>query len=176
MRVICLFLTLFLSMICFSQTCNIKVVKTHNQYGVDSVLINSFDYEIINNGEEPCWIWLDRNKISNNDSINIRNYFKEAKIGSDGSLYQWMCDGNVASFIGTVFSSWIKVLPPEEKFYLSFFCKSEDFHSIVSEIDSVMVVIPETEIVKQCPGINDKRIKEKFTYEPSFISIPWNFF
>ena len=82
---------------------------------------------------------------------------------------------NVESFVGTIFSSWTKVLSPKEKFYISFLYNSIDFRFIKALIDTSIVVVPETEVVKECPGINDERIKEKFTYQPTFISIPLEF-
>lgn len=175
MRVIYLLFILLFSEACFSQVSDIQSIKTRNQYYIDTTLVKVFNYELINNGEETYWIWFDKNKINDNNIANIRNYFKKVSNGVDGSLYQWMCDMNVESFVGTIFSSWTKVLSPKEKFYISFLYNSQDIRFIETLIDTSIIIVPETEVIEQCPGINDGRIKEKFTYQPTFISIPWNF-
>ena len=175
MRIIYLLFVLLFSETCFSQVSEIQFIKTKNQYYINTTLVNVLNYEIINNGEETYWLWFDKNKINDNNITNIRNYFKKVSNGADGSLYQWMCDMNVESFVGTIFSSWTKVLSPKEKFYISFLYNSLDFRFIKALIDTSIVVVPETEVVEECPGINDERIKEKFTYQPTFISIPLEF-
>lgn len=176
MRLVCLLFILLFSEACFSQASEIQFTKVENQYYIDSTLINSLNYEIINNGEKPYWIWFDKNKINDNNFVNIRNFFKKVSNGADGSLYQWMCDMDVSSFIGSIFSSWMKVLSPKGKFYISFLYDSEEIRSMTTLIDASIVFAPEVEVIKQCPGINDERIKEKFTYQPIFINIPWNLF
>ena len=162
---------------CFAQVPNIVIKKSNNDFYVDNQLIKNLSYEITNNDSSPVWIWFSKEDMNFlNDSLKVRRYFKMSHIKVDGSYYQWMCDGNVEAFTASLFNFWAKVLYPQESFYISFIHKEVDISVMMAIIDTHLNKVYEKEIVKQCPGIEEKTIKKGFTFNSSIISIPWECF
>lgn len=160
---------------CYAQVPDVKIQKEKGDFYAKDQLIENVNYIITNNEEVPIWIWFSPDNTSLlNNSQKIRQYFKSFSAQSDGSYYQWMCDGNVASFTASLFFSFVKVLPPGEHFYISFIHHDIDVSEIQLFIDTHLNIVLEKEIVKLCPGVNDDSVKKKFTFCPSIISIPWN--
>lgn len=162
---------------CFAQVPNMKIQKENTHFYIDNKLVGNLNYIVTNNGNVPVWLWFSKENISLlENSQKIKRYFKIPPSMGDGSYYQWMCDGNVESFISSLFFYFGKVIQPKEKFYISFTYQNTDISTMIPAIDTHLNIVSEKEIMKQCPGIETKAVKEQFTFRPSIITIPWDYF
>lgn len=179
-----IFLTIFISL---CGLCGMAQ-KTVDSVSIDKEICHFFinginscynvNIRIKNNLNENIWIWFVRNTESAlNDSIKIRNHFKRIGYNTDGSLYQWMCDGNVESWISDIPINFCKVIKPNEVFCISFFNADEIEKDRVSDVALNHVnIVPQSEIIKQCPGVDNEYVLRMFTYKSSLIAIPWLMF
>lgn len=167
----------FCTITCYAQVSNVKVQKENSCFYVSNQLIGNLNYIITNNEDTPIWLWFSKDSTSLlNNFQKIKQYFRILPPQGDSSYYQWMCDGNVTSFTASLFSSFGKVIQPKEKFYISFIYQDMDVSNMVLFIDAHLNIVLEEEVVKQCPGVENKSVKNQFTYQPSVITIPWNKF
>ncbi|MBE6288464.1 MAG: hypothetical protein E7099_09840 [Mediterranea massiliensis] len=176
MKLIIILLLSICTGFCFSQ--NVQIEKYYSSYYLGNKDFNNLNYTITNNEEHSLYIWLMKESSLVNDSIKVRDYFKTLK-GDFGSLYQLMLDGNVIFSKASLFQTFVKILNPEESF--SFIFISEDSFSknhASSIIDSMLVIVSEETVLKQCPDltIKDSPMINQFLYEPNSISIPWDLF
>lgn len=177
MKFVAIFILSFCIMTCRAQVPNIKIQEEEGCFYVNEQLIKNFNYIIMNNEDTPIWIWFSKNDISSLTNYQkIKLHFRSFPSQGDSSYYQWMCDGNVASFIPSLFFGFGKVIQPNEHFCISFIYRDKDMSDIQLFIDTHLNIVLEKEIVKQCPGIDNDSIKEKFTFCPSMISIQWDEF
>lgn len=162
---------------CYAQVPNVEIQKENSCFYVNNQLIGNLNYIITNKEDVPIWLWFSKDNISSlNNFQKIRKYFKVLPSQGDSSYYQWMCDGNVTSFTASLFFSFGKVIQPKEDFYISFIYQDIDISNMVLFIDAHLNIVLEEEIVKQCPGIENKAVKDQFTFHPSVITIPWDNF
>lgn len=170
-------LLIFISGTCYAQVPNIKIQKEDKHFYLNEVLIGNLNYYIINNDNVPVWLWFSKEDASLvNDSLKVRRYYKLPSSLGDGSYYQWMCDGNVGTFVNSLFSTFGKVIQPKEKFYISFTYQNADVSIMATIIDTHLNIVSEKEIIKQCPGIETEAVKGQFTFQSSIICIPWDYF
>lgn len=171
------FMLFFCMVTCYAQVPKVEIKKENScLYGrKDNFLFRNLNYIITNDGDTPIWLWFSREDVSLwNDYQKIRQYFLIPK--GDGSYYQWMCDGNVDTFTQSLFYVFAKIIQPKENFYISFICQDADVLNMESIIDAHLNIVSEEELLKQCPGVEDKRIKKQFTFHPSVVAIPWDSF
>ena len=168
---------IFITGTCFAQVPVIEIQKEDNHYYINDELVGNLNYVISNNGNVPVWLWFSKeNTSSSDDFLKIRQYFKMPSFKGDNSYYQWMCDGNVGTFTGSLFSTFGKVIQPKGKFYISFIYQNTDVSTMTSIIDAHLNIVSEKEIIKQCPGIETEAVKKQFTFRSSIIVIPWDYF
>ena len=167
-----------LSMTCYGQTPHVDIHKGHETFSSEKKIVNNLNLSITNHESSPVWIWFSRtDESSMSDSLKVRRYFKLKPFYADFSYYQRMCDINVTCFVSTLFFSWAKVIPSKETFRMTFVDVGDsDEQGITTIITSHLNIVTEENVIRQCPGINDDYVKERFTYNPPSISIPWGSF
>ena len=162
---------------CRGQTLHIGINKEYSCFWLGQTFITNLSYSITNYESFPMWLWFNSDNDSlTNDSLKVRRYFKIRKQNADFSYYQLMCDGNVEHFTSSLFVTWGEVIQPQETFNIIFTDVGNDKDTIIPIIDMHMNIMPERDIIQQCPGVDDEDIKKKFTYNQISISMPWNLF
>ena len=167
-----------LSSDCYGQTQHVDICKEYNSFFLGKKLITNLNYSITNHESSPIWVWFSRSDESlMSDSLKIRKYFRLKAPKADCSYYQLMCDGNVDYFISSLFSSWVKVIQPEEMFHMTFVdIEDNNEQRITDIISSHLNIVKEENVIRQCPGVNSDHVKKQFTCNTISISIPWKSF
>ena len=107
----------FLAMDSFAQskTTYLDVNKLITEDTIGKEIVHIITYQFQNKSNKELWLWFEKDDVSKlSDSLVIRKHFLTTK--GEVNLYQIGVDGSVNSFIPDLFNSFLKAIPPNEKF------------------------------------------------------------